>query len=161
MMTEEEREAWKLANEQKLQLRKEAKEKDFEHYIYDFKIWEKCKKVIVVYDDPDIEEEDSEDDHEFWTFMWFHETLFEKYYDKPNKYTSRLECLVMNLKKVKHEILEDDFSCIGYDINKYDNLKNVIREWITHTGIATKQMLIEQLPLCDDVHKLILELKIF
>lgn len=161
-MNPEELAAAKLKHQQTLQLRKEEKLKDFDSYIYDYKIWEKCKKVIVVYeDDSDEDDTNEDDDNEFWMLYWFHELLFEKYYDNPGKYTSRLEQLVISLEKAKHEIMEGDVNCTGFLINRYENIKHVIKEWITHSGIATKQMLIEQLPLCDDVHKLILTLKIY
>lgn len=158
-MNDEQIAAAKLKHQQTLEFRKEEKLKDFDSYIYDYKIWEKCKKVIVVYED-DVE--DSDEDDEYWMLYWFHDLLFEQYYDNPGKYTSRLERLVIALNKSKQEIIEEgDIHCTGFLINRYENIKNVIKEWITHSGIATKQMLIEHLPLCDDVHKLILTLKIY
>jgi hypothetical protein len=67
----------------------------------------------------------------------------------------------MQLKEAKQDIMDGDVTSTGFLINRYENIKNVIKEWITHSGIATKQLLIEELPLCDDVHKLILALKIY
>jgi hypothetical protein len=161
MMNDEEIAAARLKHQQTLQLRKEEKLKDFDNYIYDYKIWEKCKKIIVFYEDDMDDSDDDDNENEFWMLYWFHELLFEKYYDHPGKYTSRLERLVIALNKAKHEIVTGDVNCTGFLINRYENIKNVIKEWIEYSGIATKQMLIEQLPLCDDVHKLILTLKIY
>ena len=101
-MNEEEIAASRLKHLQTLQFRKEEKIKDFDSYIYDYKIWEKCKKVIVFYED-DMDDSDDEE-NEFWMLYWFHELLFEKYYDNPGKYTSRLERLVIALNKSKQEI---------------------------------------------------------
>jgi hypothetical protein len=141
-----------LIHKKKLKLRRNEKAKDFDNYIYNLKIWNKCKQFLE-----DDDEENDTDECEYFSSL-----LFDSYYDKPGKYTSRLACLVDQLKKWKKRILKNnDYTYIEYDISTYENIKKLITAWIMYSDIATKQMLITQQPLCVDVHNLILGFKLY
>ena len=143
-----------------------CKSKDFEQYIHDFKIWNKCKHVLkpMPLEDNESEDESNLDENGEplnWTLFNFYDKLFKDYYLwKPTK--SRLEIIIDTVQKDKKSIIEEDYEGqITYKIFWYESSLMLLKEWIKHSGIVTKQMLIEQLPLNNDVNKLIVELKIF
>ena len=138
----------------------------FEQFIHDFKIWNKCKHVLKPMP---LENDESEDESNLdengepinWTLFSFYEKLFEDYYLwKPTK--SRLEVIIDKVQKDKKSIIEEKFEeQITYQNFWYESSLMLLKEWIKHSGIVNKQMLIEQLPLDDDINQLILNLKIF
>ena len=96
-----------------------------------------------------------------WTLFNFYDKLFKDYYLwKPTK--SRLEVIMDKVQEDKKFLIEENYEAeITYKIFWYESSLMLLKEWIKHSGIVTKQMLIEQLPLTDDVNQLIVNLKIF
>ena len=143
-----------------------CKSKDFEQYIHDFKIWNKCKYVLkpMPLENDELEDESNLDENGEpinWTLFNFYDKLFKDYYLwKPTK--SRLEIIIDQVQKNKKSIIKTNYEGeITSKIFWYESSLILLKEWIKHSGIITKQMLIENLPLDDDINQLILNLKIF
>jgi len=143
-----------------------CKSLDFEQFVYDFKIWNKSKHVLkpMSLDNDESEDEDNLDENGNplnWTLFHFYDILFKDYYLwKPTK--TRLEIIIDEIQKNKKSIIEEHYEAeITHKIFWYESSLMLLQEWIKHSGIATKQMLIENLPLDNDINKLIANLKIF
>jgi len=143
-----------------------CKSKHFDQYLHDLKIWNKCKHVLKPFpldesEEPDEYDLDENDEPINWTLYNYYEKLFKDYYLwKPTK--SRLEMIVDRVKKDKEELLgECHESEITGKIFWYESSKILLCEWVRNSGISTKQLLIEQLPLDKDINQIIIDLKIF
>lgn len=139
---------------------------NFDQYLHDFKIWNKCKHVLKRMpseEDEEPDENDIGDDGEpiNWTLYNYYDRLFKDYYLwKPIK--SRLEIIIEKLEYDKKELIEEKYEHdITYKIFWYESSLALLKEWVLHSGISTKQLLIEQLPLDKDINQLILDLKLY
>lgn len=143
-----------------------CKSKHFDEYLHDLKIWNKCKHVLKPFpleDGEEINEDELDEDGMpiNWTLLNYFDKLFKEYYLwKPTK--SRLEILIEKVESNKQKLLGEYYENeITYMIFSYESSKLFLSEWIKNSGISTKQLLIEQLPLEKDINQLIIDLKIF
>src|SRR5438445_989693 len=141
-------------------MKKYIRSKHFDQFVYDYKIWDKCKHVILPDPTDDDDSDDSDVDEDGEKINWVKVHVYHMLFSSPwyqNK--TSLQLIVDNLFETKEQVInDDDFDDLTYIIYRYDMLMALIKEWIKQSQIATKADLIQQLPLDVDCNQVIQDL---
>jgi hypothetical protein len=121
---------------------------EFNDFVEEYKIWLKCKHIILPYP-LDDDEEDFDESEDGTPLNWVSINIYEKLFKDPwvrNK--TRFRMIIDLLEKEKEEIInEQDRHMLPYEVHRYDNLLKLVKEWIKQCHVGIKKLLIKYLPL--------------
>ena len=136
-------------------MRQYSRNLNFDQFVYDYKIWNKCRHVIThaPLDPDDPDEYDDDGDRINRLLIRLYNLLFSDAWYTPR---TRLQVLSDHINELRQNILTcASLGDMTFYVHAYDVCIALLKEWVLHSKITTKAELIKHLPLDQDCNRII------